>query len=550
MAEKTIPELIPDDIKKVIKDTFLSELKSEVAIEVYTQAGKNDSFNEAAVQLVRTFAELSPRIKASFHTVGDDQSLKRGVLRSPTILISPDTHRIRYTGAPLGEEGRSFLVTLLMVSAGKTILSPASVEKISKLKEKRDIQVYVSPTCPYCPQQVLAAMAAAVAKPDLISAETIEIYENQDLAESLGSLAVPQTVVNGTFIGAGLQPEDIFVDSLLSLKEPQFISEDITPGEPVKKDLVIIGGGPAGLTAAVYAVRAGLDAMVIEKVNLGGQVAITPVVENYPGFMRIGGKSLVDLLVQQAAQYSEIHLGELVKEIEQKDERFHVKTNRATYIAKGLILATGVENRALEAPGAQKFYGRGVSYCATCDGYFFKDGKKVVVVGGGNTAVTDALYLNNIGAQVTLVHRRDTLRCEARLEESLKQTGIPVLWDSEVREVLGDKVVRSVKIENKKTGAVADTALDGVFVAIGYVPGNDIAKMLGLELDEEGYIKADLTTMRTSLPRVYAAGDITGGLKQIAVAVGQGSIAAMSAFEDISSMVKEKKEAAAAVKSV
>src|SRR5574341_1460339 len=519
MAEKTIPELIPDDIKKVIKDTFLSELKAEVAIEVYTQAGKNDSFNEAAVQLVRTFAELSPKIKASFHTVGDEQSLKRGVLRSPTILISPDTHRIRYTGAPLGEEGRSFLVALLMVSAGKTILSPLSVEKISKLKEKRDIQVYVSPTCPYCPQQVLAAMAAAVAKPDLISAETIEIYENQDLAESLGSLAVPQTVVNGTFIGAGLQPEDIFIDSLLSLKEPQFISEEITPGEPVQKDLVIIGGGPAGLTAAVYAVRAGLDAMVIEKVNLGGQVAITPVVENYPGFMRIGGKSLVDLLVQQAAQYSEIHLGELVKEIEQKDERFHVKTNRATYIAKGLILATGVDNRALDAPGAQKFYGRGISYCATCDGYFFKDGKKVVVVGGGNTAVTDALYLHNIGAQVTLVHRRDTLRCEAKLEESLKQTG-----------------------------SVVDTALDGVFVAIGYVPGNDIAKMLGLELDEEGYIKADLTTMRTSLPRVYAAGDITGGLKQIAVAVGQGSIAAMSAFEDISSMVKETKEAAAAVK--
>src|SRR5574341_456280 len=522
MAEKTIPELIPDDIKKVIKDTFLSELKAEVAIEVYTQAGKNDSFNEAAVQLVRTFAELSPKIKASFHTVGDEQSLKRGVLRSPTILISPDTHRIRYTGAPLGEEGRSFLVALLMVSAGKTILSPLSVEKISKLKEKRDIQVYVSPTCPYC--------------------------QKQDLAESLGSLAVPQTVVNGTFIGAGLQPEDIFIDSLLSLKEPQFISEEITPGEPVQKDLVIIGGGPAGLTAAVYAVRAGLDAMVIEKVNLGGQVAITPVVENYPGFMRIGGKSLVDLLVQQAAQYSEIHLGELVKEIEQKDERFHVKTNRATYIAKGLILATGVDNRALDAPGAQKFYGRGISYCATCDGYFFKDGKKVVVVGGGNTAVTDALYLHNIGAQVNLVHRRDTLRCEAKLEESLKQTGIPVLWDSEVREVLGDKVVRSVKIENKKTGSVVDTALDGVFVAIGYVPGNDIAKMLGLELDEEGYIKADLTTMRTSLPRVYAAGDITGGLKQIAVAVGQGSIAAMSAFEDISSMVKETKEAAAAVK--
>jgi thioredoxin reductase (NADPH) len=541
-------ELIPEDVKKVIKDTFLSEMKDEVVLEVYTQAGKNDSFNEAAVQLVKTFAELSPKIKASFHTVGDEQSRKRGVLRSPTIIISPDKYRIRYTGAPLGEEGRSFLVTVLMVSTGKSILSPPSVEKISRLKENRDIQVFVSPTCPYCPQQVLAAMAAAVAKPDLVSAETVEIYENPDLAQSLGSLAVPQTYVNGTFIGAGLQPEDIFVEALLSLKEPQFISEGITPGEPVEKDLVIIGGGPAGLTAAVYAVRAGLDAIVIEKVNLGGQVAITPVVENYPGFMRIGGRSLVDLLVQQAAQYAEIHLGELVKEIERKDDRFHVKTNRATYIAKGLILATGVDNRALDAPGAQKFYGRGVSYCATCDGYFFKDGKKVIVVGGGNTAVTDALYLKNIGADVTLVHWRDSLRAEARLQESFKQSGIPVLWDSEVREVLGDKAVRSVKIENKKTREATSMAVDGVFVAIGYVPGNEIAKMLGLELDEEGYIKTELTTMRTSIPRVYAAGDITGGMKQIATAVGQGSIAAMSAFEDISSMVRAKKEQAGAVR--
>ncbi len=539
-----VQELIPDDVKKVVKETFLSELKDEVVLEVYTQAGKNDSFNEAAIQLVKTFAELSPKIKASYHTVGDEQSRKRGVLRSPTVLISPDKYRIRYTGAPLGEEGRSFLVAILMVSTGKSILSPPSIEKISKLKENRDIQVFVSPTCPYCPQQVLAAMAAAVVKPDMISAETVEIYENQDLAESLGTLAVPQTYVNGTFIGAGLQPEDIFVEALLSLKEPQFISEEITPGEPVEKDLVIIGGGPAGLTAAVYAVRAGLDAIVIEKVNLGGQVAITPVVENYPGFMRIGGRSLVDLLVQQAAQYSEIHLGELVKEIEQKDDRFHVKTNRATYIARGLILATGVDNRALDAPGAQKFYGRGVSYCATCDGYFFKDGKKVLVVGGGNTAITDALYLKNLGADVTLVHWRDALRAEAKLQESFRQSGIPALWDSEVREVLGDKAVRSIKIENTKTRAVTDMAVDGVFVAIGYVPGNEIAKKLGLELDEEGYIRTDLTTMRTSLPRVYAAGDITGGLKQIAVAVGQGSIAAMSAFEDISPMKKAKQEKA------
>ena len=185
---------------------------------------------------------------------------------------------------------------------------------------------------------------------------------------------------------------------------------------------------------------------------------ITPVVENYPGFMRIGGKSLVDLIAQQAAQYCEIHVGEFVTEAkkDRQDGRIYLKTNHAIYITKGLIIATGVGNRALEAPGANKFYGRGVSYCATCDGYFFKDGKQVIVVGGGDTAMTDALYLHNLGAKVTLVHRRDTLRAQARLQESFKQSGIPALWDSEVREISGDKIVKAVKIEDTKTGKVTD----------------------------------------------------------------------------------------------
>ena len=264
-------------------------------------------------------------------------------------------------------------------------------------------------------------------------------------------------------------------------------------------------------------------------------MAITPVVENYPGYMRIGGKSLVDLITQQAMQYSEVHVGEYITEVarEEADDRFRLKTNHAIYLAKGIVIATGVEPRALEAPGAQKFYGRGVSYCATCDGYFFKEGKTVIVVGGGNTAVTDALYLRNLGAKVTLVHRKDTLRAEERLRESLKQSGIPVLWNSEVREIHGDKMVRSVKIEDRATGRMTGMAVDGVFIAIGYVPSTEIATMLGLELTPDGYVKVDLTTMRTSVPLIYAAGDITGGMKQIVVAVAQGSMAAMTAFEDL-----------------
>ncbi len=530
-------EIIPDDVKKAIKESFLESLKDDVLLEVYTQKGKNDQFNEAAVSLVKAIAELSGKLKVSFHTVGDAQAAKRNVTRSPSVLIAPDKYRIRYTGAPLGEEGRSFLIAIMMASTGKALLTEDTLKKMTnELREKRDIQVFVSPTCPYCPQQVLSAFSAAIVKPDLVSAEAVEIYENQDLAENLGSLAVPQTFMNGTFTGAGLQPEPMFTETLLTLKEPQVASTQIS-GEPVEKDLVIVGGGPAGLTAAIYAVRAGLNSVVIEKGNLGGQVAITPVVENYPGFMRIGGKSLVDLIAQQAAQYCEIHVGEFVTEVEKdrKDGRIQIKTNHAIYWTKGLVIATGVGNRALEATGSQKFYGRGVSYCATCDGYFFKDNKRVVVVGGGNTAITDALYLHNLGANVTLIHRRDALRAESRLQDSFRQSGITALWNSEVKEISGDKIVKAIKVEDKKTGKARELPVEGVFVAIGYVPNNELAKQLGLELDDQGYIKTDLATMRTSLPNVYAAGDITGAPKQIVVAVSHGSIAAMTAFEDLTS---------------
>ena len=332
-------EIIPDDVKQTIKETFQETLKEDVVIEVFTESGKNDQFNEVAVALVRSLAPLSEKLKVSFHTIGDEQSVKRNVTRSPSILIAPDKYRIRFTGAPVGEEGRSFLTAIIMASTGKPLLSEQSVKQIAEqLHEKRDIQVFVSPTCPYCPQQVLSAFSAAIVKPDLVSAEAVEIYENRDLAESLGSLAVPQTFMNNTFTGAGLQPEPLFMESLLTLKEPVIASTQIS-GEPVEKDLVIIGGGPAGLTAAIYAVRAGLDSVVIEKSNLGGQVMITPVVENYPGFMRIGGKSLIDLMAQQAAQYAELHVGEFVTEVtkDPQDGTIHLKTNHAIYITRGAV---------------------------------------------------------------------------------------------------------------------------------------------------------------------------------------------------------------------
>jgi thioredoxin reductase (NADPH) len=418
-----------------------------------------------------------------------------------------------------------------MVSAGKTILTDASRKRLEDLKDRRNIKVFVSPTCPYCPQQAVLAISAAIEKKGLVSTEIIEIYENKDIATEYNAFSVPQVFIDDRLVGLGLQPEEVFIEEIVTAAPIQITAFEAT-GE-MEKDLVIIGAGPAGLTAAIYAERSGLDSVVIEKANVGGQVAITPIVENYPGFTKIGGKTLMDMMAQQAIQYAEIHEGEEVLDILRKDGLFEVKTNRAKYTAKAILIASGADSKKLGVPGEKEFQGRGVSYCAACDGYFFKDGKKVIVVGGGNTAATEALYLKNIGVDVTLIHRRDKLRAEKFLQQSLEENKIPILWSTVVREIKGEKFVTGAVIENTADKTERTLPVDGVFIAVGYTPNNEVAEKLGIETDEEGYIKVD-KAYRTSVKGVYAAGDITGGFKQIVTAVGQASVAATSIFEDIS----------------
>lgn len=523
-------ELITEEIKNILKDAF-KELKDPVLIEVYTKNGVNDLFNELAVNLTKIMPDLSDKIKVNYYKIGDETSKKKEINRSPTILIAPDKYNIRYTGAPVGEEGRSFVMAIIMASTGHTLFSDDSRKRLGRLKDKRNVRVFVSPTCPYCPQQVLYAVSSVIEKKDLISAEFIEIYENKDLAERYSAMSVPKTFVGETLVSSGLQPEDYFVESLIEGKPVEYVPP--TGREELKDyDILVIGGGPAGLTAALYAERSGLKSIVFEKANVGGQIAITPVVENYPGFVSIAGMTLVDLMAKQTMEYALVHQGTSVNDIKKKDGFFEVHTGRGIYNAKAIIIATGADSKRLNAEGEERLAGRGVSYCATCDGYLFKDGRNVLVVGGGNSALTDALYLDSLGAHVTIVHRRNEFRAEERLQQSVFQRNISVLWNSEVKEITGKKVVEKVKLQDNKTGDVKDLKFDAVFIAIGYEPNNEIAKKLGLKMDDDGYIKVD-EKMRTSVPLVYAAGDITGSIKQIVTAVSQGAIAALTAFEDM-----------------
>ena len=528
---------IPDETKKVLSDTF-KQLKNVVEIEVYLNK-ETDQYTEATTILLTAIAGLTDKVKVRFFTLDSDEAQHKGITRSPTILISPDRFKISYVGAPVGEEGRTLIMAIILVSNNGTLLSEQSLKRLYDLKEPRHIQVFVSPTCPYCPQHALVAISAAIALPELITVEVIEMYENKDYVDKYHILTVPFTVINEVMIGSGIRPPELFVEEILSLSSVDIKSAAFS-GDIVDLDIAIIGGGPAGLAAGIYSGRSGLKTAVIEKANVGGQVLITPIVENYPGYSQIAGKNLVDIMYQQALQYTYIFENEDVTDVKKADAAFELKTTKRVFRVKGIIIATGAEHKKLDAPGEKALYGRGVSYCATCDGYFFKDGGKVIIVGGGNSAATDALYLNSLGANVSIVHRGPALRAEAFLQKSLTERNIPVFLDMVVDRIYGKDRVDAVKLRNLKDGSLKEMIIEGVFISIGYTPNNKIAKMLNLDVDAEGYIKAN-STQRTHMHLVFAAGDVTGGIKQIATAVGQGSVAAISAFEDMASPYWKKK---------
>ena len=301
-------------------------------------------------------------------------------------------------------------------------------------------------------------------------------------------------------------------------------------------DVIIIGGGPAGYTAALYAARANLSAMVIEKFAPGGQMATTEIVENYPGFVEgINGFELGMQMKKGAERFGvKTKLAE-VKSVELDKNPKLIHTSKDTFQAKTIILALGAYPRELGLPNERNLRGRGVSYCATCDGMFYKD-KTVVIVGGGNTAVADAIFLAKICKKVYLVHRRDELRASKTYMESLEKTeNIEFVWSSEVVEILADEFVTGVKVKSRKDDSIRMLACDGIFVAIGNVPNTELIKGQ-VELDEAGYVPADETT-RTNIPGVFAVGDMRSKpLRQIVTAVADGAVASKYAEEYIESM--------------
>ena len=301
-----------------------------------------------------------------------------------------------------------------------------------------------------------------------------------------------------------------------------------------KYDIIIIGAGPGGLTAGIYAGRQGTKNLIIDRDLAGGIGREVPEMENYPGFDNISGLELIEKMKTQAEKNTELHEMENVEEIIKTEGEYHfkVKTDKTEYLTKSIILATGSSHRHLDVKGEAEFTGRGVSYCATCDGFFFKD-KNIIIVGGGNSALQEALYLNNLGANVTIVHRRDEFRAQKHLQDKIKEKGINTLLNKTVEEIKGDMLVESVILKDTKTYDLEELPINGIFISVGYTPHSKLAEQLNVNLDKSGHIIID-NEQKTNVDFVYAIGDVCVGLKQWVVACGEGAIAATSAYHNIS----------------
>ena len=299
-------------------------------------------------------------------------------------------------------------------------------------------------------------------------------------------------------------------------------------------ELIIIGAGAAGLAAGIYGARSGLKTLIIDQNLAGGTTSDAPLVENYPGFSQISGGELAEKMVTHCKK-----VGVIIREIEPvtdltlSDEKKIVKTSRTEYEAKAVIVATGSHYREIGVKGEKEFHGKGVSYCGVCDGPFFK-GKRVLVIGGGNSAATTTLYLSGIAAEVVVTHRRDAFRAEEALVNDISsKKNVQIFWNTEVQEIKGEKVVSKVVLYHNKKGETKEIPIDAVFVQVGEAPNSHIVRDVGIQVDEAGYIKTDVF-QRTSVAGVYAAGDVTDHpVKQVGTAVGQGITAALEAYSFI-----------------
>ncbi len=388
------------------------------------------------------------------------------------------------------------------------------------------------PWCVYCRRLAPALESVAEEYQDTLVFGAVNIDDEPELAQSERIEVVPTLLIyqNGQVLGSIVAPESraqlvAFIEETLQHREQEAnVTKHIY-------DMIVVGGGPGGYTAALYAARAGLDTVVLEKLSAGGQMALTEQIDNYPGFEDgIDGFSLGEKMKRGTERFGvETKLTEVLS-LDLSGTVKKAATSEGPLFARTIVLATGAGPRELGVESEQELIGKGVNYCAACDGMFYKN-KTVVIAGGGNTAAADALILSRICRKVIVVHRRDTLRATKIYHEPLmKAENVEFRWDSEIIELLHDEKVLGIRLRNVKTGEETTLACDGVFVSIGRKPSSELVKDQ-VEVDSAGYIIADEST-RTNIPGVFAVGDVrTKALRQVVTAVADGATAVHYAEE-------------------
>ena len=396
--------------------------------------------------------------------------------------------------------------------------------------EKPVLVDFWAPWCTYCRRISDAYDMIADQYADRIDVVKVNIDDNEALAIQESIEIIPTLVLyqGGNAMGSIVAPESkAMIEAFIGETIPQEKAQE----ERIVHDMVIVGGGPGGYTAALYAARSGLDTLVLEKLSAGGQMALTHQIDNYPGFVEgIDGFELSQRMQQQAHRFGAKSAYVEVKRLDLHAEPKVIETSEGVFYAKTVVIATGASPRPLGIEKEKELVGKGVAYCAACDGMFYKD-KTVVVVGGGNSAAADALLLSRVAKKVIIVHRRDTLRATKIYHEPLaKAENVEFRWNSVVQELVHGEKVTGVRLRDVHSGEVTQLDCDGVFISVGRQPASQLVSGQ-IELDAGGYIIADEST-KTSIPGVYAVGDVRSkALRQVVTAVADGAVAVHYAEE-------------------
>lgn len=536
-------QLITDEVAQEARQLF-EQLREPVRLLFFTQPHACGACADQR-RLLEALAGLSDRLSLEVHPLDSAEAAGHGIDKAPATVVRGATdHGIRFYGLTGGYEFGSLLEAIRLVSLGTDALDPALATLAAMIRIPLHIEVLVTLACPYCPKMVHLAHQLAVAN-EQVRADMVDAAEFPQLVNRYDVHGVPLTVVNGRRGFEGALPAERAVLEILKPVDPEAweqIEAQLREAQGLRKarpaestevyDVIVVGAGPAGLTAALYAQRKGRATALIGK-QAGGQINDTATVENYPGLVQIGGAELAQLMRQHVEAYpvaERCHTQ--VEHIGRDGELFTVRTEGdRTYRGRSLIYCAGKRYRRLNAPGEERFIGRGVAWCATCDAPLFRD-QRVAVIGGGNSAFTAVRDLLRYASEVHLVHMHDTFNADPVLVDEIRRAEadgrVTFHLNSQVREYLGRDRLEGVRLADPEGKPRHDLAVDGVFLEIGLEPNSaPLADLVTLNAQGEVPVNRDQST---AVPGLFAAGDVTDEPeKQIVIAAGAGARAALAA---------------------